>query len=248
MANLATVTQVSRSIGQTFAVPMSFKRRVLALGGFTASGLRFAAGIRVRKVGARPEQMLTLWDRERCPHCRIVREALSVLDLDANLRPVPKGGSRFEPGPVPRLEDPNAGLMLQGSQKIVAHLYDRYGNGKPPRLINATPVRIATGIATRILTGGRGAYARPSRAPEKPLELWSFEASPWCQFARFALCELELPYVLHNIAKGSAHRKELVARAGRVQAPYLFDPNTGEAMFESAQIENYLEKTYGAAP
>jgi hypothetical protein len=59
------------------------------------------------------------------------------------------------------------------------------------------------------------------------LELWSFEASPYCRIVRETLCRLELPYLLHNVA-------------------YLSDPNTGVAMFESADIVAYLEKTYGA--
>ncbi|MEC8823850.1 MAG: glutathione S-transferase N-terminal domain-containing protein, partial [Pseudomonadota bacterium] len=32
---------------------------------------------------------------------------------------------------------------------------------------------------------------------------------------------------------------------GRVQVPYLEDPNSGEGLFESARILAYLEKNYG---
>ena len=38
----------------------------------------------------------------------------------------------------------------------------------------------------------------------------------------------------------------LVARAGKIMVPYLFDPNTDRAMFESAEIRQYLNATYGA--
>jgi glutathione S-transferase len=95
---------------------------------------------------------------------------------------------------------------------------------------------------TRGLGGSR---ARPSRAPEKPLELWSFEVSPYCRLVREALCRLELPYLLHNVGKGSPRRPDFIARSGRMMVPYLADPNTGVAMFESAAIVAYLEKTYG---
>ena len=61
---------------------------------------------------------------------------------------------------------------------------------------------------------GFGAFYRAARAPEQPLELWSFEASPFCRIAREKLCELELPYRLHNVAKGSAE-----ARGVRASAP-----------------------------
>jgi glutathione S-transferase len=42
------------------------------------------------------------------------------------------------------------------------------------------------------------------------------------------------------------NRKRLHALAGRVQVPYLVDPNTETAMFESADIVAYLERTYAA--
>jgi len=40
------------------------------------------------------------------------------------------------------------------------------------------------------------------------------------------------------------NRTELLARAGKVQVPYLVDSNTGNAMFESAAIRAYLLYTY----
>jgi len=84
----------------------------------------------------------------------------------------------------------------------------------------------------------------PARAPKEPLELWSFEASPFCRIAREALCTLELPYRLHNVAKGSPGREAFAARSGRMMVPWLVDPNTGTEMFESADIVAYLESTY----
>jgi len=35
---------------------------------------------------------------------------------------------------------------------------------------------------------------------------------------------------------------------GNVQVPYLEDPNTGKALFESADIMAYLEREYAKAP
>ena len=82
-------------------------------------------------------------------------------------------------------------------------------------------------------------------APAQPLELYSFEASPFCRIAREALSRLELPYVLHNVAKGSQKREAFVARSGKMMVPFLVDPNTHSAMFESADIARYVEETYG---
>ena len=85
---------------------------------------------------------------------------------------------------------------------------------------------------------------RPARAPEQPLELYGFESSPYTRLAREALCELELPYHLVNVGKGSAERPAFVERSGRMMVPWLSDPNTGVSMFESGDIVAYLNRTY----
>jgi hypothetical protein len=196
----------------------SFDRKAAVLGGFLASGMRLAHATVIGRLGPRPEKPLTLWDFERCSASRAVREALSTLDLDAEVRPCPRGGTRFRPEldgkGVPRLHDANTGETLEGSQRIARHLYAHYGKGRAPGLLLAEPVRIFTGLSIRLLTGDRGSRARPSKAPEKPLELYSFEASPYCRLAREVLSEMELPYTLHNVAKGSPRRKAFIARSG----------------------------------
>jgi len=107
----------------------------------------------------------------------------------------------------------------------------------PPRVLGSLA------SASRIRHGNR---VRPSRAPEQPLDLWSFEASPYCRLAREALCELEIPYHLHNVGKQSPSRAAFVERSGKMQVPYLLDSNSGAAMFESADIVAYLEDSYAA--
>jgi len=84
----------------------------------------------------------------------------------------------------------------------------------------------------------------PSREPEEPLELWSFEASPFCRIVRERLTELELRYVLHNVGRGSRRRADFVARFGKMQVPYLLDPNTGRGLYESDAIVDYLDEQY----
>jgi glutathione S-transferase len=64
---------------------------------------------------------------------------------------------------------------------------------------------------------------------------------------REKLCSLELSYLLHNVAKGSGGREGFVARSGKMQVPYLIDPNTDREMFESGDIVRYLDETYAAA-
>jgi glutathione S-transferase len=124
--------------------------------------------------------------------------------------------------------------------------------------------RIGSSLAA-IPRYGSGVHARPSNPPEEPLELYSFESSPFARPVRDALCELELPYILRSVGRsragdwvppmfrdalsvtsdpGTRNRQKLFDRAGRISIPYLVDPNTGQEMAESEQIIDYLEATY----
>jgi glutathione S-transferase len=84
----------------------------------------------------------------------------------------------------------------------------------------------------------------PSRLPEKPLELWAYEQSPFCKIASEAFSELEIPHIYHSCARGSSKRDELKQKTGKFQVPYMEDPNTGVKLFESAAIVEYLKSTY----
>jgi glutathione S-transferase len=213
---------------------------------------RLAGGVRVGRRGRRPEQPLVLYEFESCPYCRKVREALTTLDLDADIRPCPKGGHRFRDellarggrAQFPYLVDPNTGKEMYESEDIVRHLFAEYGDGPPPPL-STGPVATLSGSLASAWRLGKGTWVEPSKPPSQPLELWSFEASPFSRIVREKLCTLELPYRLHNVGRGSANRPALLERAGKVQVPFLIDPNAGVEMFESAQIVAYLDETYG---
>jgi glutathione S-transferase len=133
------------------------------------------------------------------------------------------------------------------SSDIVAYLYRTYGDGAPPLALRLGPLTAANSSLASAFRPTKGVRAVPSTAPKKPLELWSFEISPFSRIAREALCSLEIPYVLHNVAQNSPSRPAFIERSGKMQVPYLVDPNTGVEMFESADIVAYLHKTYGAA-
>jgi glutathione S-transferase len=74
------------------------------------------------------------------------------------------------------------------------------------------------------------------------------EGSPYCRKVREALTELDLEHVVRNVPKGSPKRAELKARGGKVQVPYLIDPNTGRELYESDDIVAYLGAEYGVLP
>ena len=138
--------------------------------------------------------------------------------------------------------DPNTGRQMYESDEINRHLYDRYGAGAVPLTLRLGPVTTVSAAVPSLVRPNRA--ARPSRLPEQPLELWGFEASPYCRIVREVLCELELPYVLNSVGHGSPRRAELIRIAGRMMVPYLVDPNTKTGMFESADIVEYIRSTY----
>jgi glutathione S-transferase len=223
---------------------------------YLASIVRAGTGMSVSGARARPEKLLELYYFESCPFCRKVRETLSILDLDAMIWPCPQNGPRYRPRAIslggksqfPYLVDPNTGEQLYESDAIIGYLYATYGDSSVPWVLS-TP--IATDLSSAIASAVRvtaGRVYRRSEPPAEPLELWSFEASPYCRLVRERLCELEIGYVLHNVAKGSPKRPAFVERSGEMMVPWLYDPNTGAELFESADICEYLEKTYRKDP
>src|SRR5262245_50014227 len=112
-------------------------RTLDVLTSFAASVARLGSGMAVGSPGRRPQKALELYEFEGCPFCRKVREALSILDLEAMVYPCPKGGRRFRDAvqrrggrlQFPWLVDPNTGHELYESDDIVRHLFTTYGDG-----------------------------------------------------------------------------------------------------------------------
>jgi glutathione S-transferase len=204
-----------------------------------------------------PKHMLELYDFEGCPYCRKVREVLCELDLDYLVHPVAQGSPRRQElkqlggkVQVPYLVDANTHTRLYESDDIIDYLNERYGKGQRagwslpiPSLLD--DIDSAAASAVRL---GRGTRCRAAhaRAPLKPLTLYNMEGSPYCRKVRETLSELDLEYIVHNVPKGSPKRAELKERGGKVQVPYVVDPNSGSEMYESDDIVAYLNARYGA--
>jgi glutathione S-transferase len=202
--------------------------------------------------GPRPEKPIELYEFQGCPFCRKVREIVSILDIDVLFYPTPKNGPNFRPKAVelggksqfPYMVDPNTGVSMYESDDIIKYLVDKYGDGQVPvplKLGFLTTITASLALAAR---GGKGSNYVPSRLPEKPLELWAYEQSPFCKIASEAFSELEIPHIYHSCARGSSKRDELKQKTGKFQVPYMEDPNTGVKLFESAAIVEYLKSTY----
>jgi len=213
---------------------------------------RLLSGGAVGELGARPEKPLEVFEFEGCPFCRKARESLSILDLEAYIRPCPKGGHRYRDElerrggklQFPYLVDPNTDTEMYESDDIVSYLFERYGRGEVPLLLRPGPLTDLGSALSGVWRIGAGVRSRASRTPVEPLELYSMESSPFCRLVREVLCSLELGYLLHNVAKGSPSRKAFTQRSGKMMVPWLVDPNTNTELFESADIVGYLRRTY----
>lgn len=141
---------------------------------------------------------------------------------------------------------------------------------KPSKDDNATLVNKAASVVS-MMRGVKADHPKKNQArgkPDKPLHLYGFEASPFCRLVREKLSELEVGYINHNVAReqiqdmggfgfhftiGEYHpveggkREHLMNEEikGKLLFPYLVDPNTDTKMYESKDIIDYLDETYG---
>jgi glutathione S-transferase len=233
-------------------------------------------GTSASKKTTQPEKLLELYEFENCPYSRMVREVLTELDLDATIYPCPKDGTRFRAiskekageSQFPFLVDPNTGKSMLESAEIIEYLFQTYGGRSTPARLKESKAKLAGSFAASAARGMKGVRVAASKlAPKELLELYSFESSPYSRLVRERLCELEIPYIVRSfgkyqrsdmgpswvrsnfypddVAKGR-NRVVLQQRAGKMQVPYLIDPNTGSEMFECQDILAYLDSTYAA--
>ena len=116
-------------------------------------------------------------------------------------------------------------------------------------------VSVLMGRAIDLMTTGLGMVARlgvgiraaqGTRQPAILLELYEFELSPYCRKVREALTELDLDARIFPCPRqGKAYRPRVAELGGKEQFPFLVDPNTGQMLYESADIIDYLFAEYG---
>jgi len=121
--------------------------------------LRFFAGMSVKKpLGKRPDKPLRLYDMEGDPECRIVREAFTMLDLDATILPCPIGGKRYRDEVVklggkekfPFLVDENTDTKIYGRKNIIPYLFKTYGDGRIPFVIRHPLVGLTSFLSSLV--------------------------------------------------------------------------------------------------
>lgn len=239
-----------------------------------ATLVRASNGIQSTPAAIKPQTLLRLYDIENCPYCRLVREALTELDLDVEILPCPKFGERFRPeaeqlggkAQFPFLVDADTGVEMYESLDIIAYLFETYGQRAVPLKWRAGKLQTVGSMLASAPRMSGGMEARPGVEPEYLLELYSFESSPFARPVRELLCEMEIPYILRNCGRTRIqewilppvrkalnitpdseveNRRVLQDMEGRVAIPYLYDPNSEQGMFESADILQYLRNAYG---
>ena len=239
-----------------------------------SSTLRSWHGSAGSKSVKQPPKTPILFDNENNPECRLVREALTELNLNVLIYPCPEGADRFAAQlqqyggsntSVPFLVDPNSHVKLEGAEAINAYLFQQYKQDSIPKHLDANTLNLFTSRLASIARLRGAIQVKASREPQQPLMLYSFESSPYSRPVRERLCELQLPYHLINLGKqqfadvgpanfrfhlGEYHplpnskRATLLAQKGQVQVPFLIDPNQGIELLESKDILAYLDKTY----
>ncbi len=184
---------------------------VQALASALTEGGRGVSGTAFPK---QPEKSLKLYEFEGSPFCRRVREVMTLLNLDYEVYPCPKGGQKYrkivkEKGgkkQFPFFIDENSGTQMYESQEIIHYLFKHYGKtGKTPKKFAQYPKIPVAAFAGTLINGARGVWINKKitdrEAPAQLLELWGFEASPFTRVVRGILTELELPFIFHNVPK-----------------------------------------------
>lgn len=264
LQNIASAAFITMIRGGAGALALGYKTSLVRetaenQGDYTLASL--PGGFRIQESSTagnfpRPTEPLIVYDAQDA-NSRKIREAVCILDLETMFKPCAEGGKTLKKelsdrlttstASIPFMIDPNNGTEMSDADEIVAYLFRNYGNNKIPLILRKGPINNFTaklGMAPRREIGTT--YAGNGNTPAKPLQYWAYEASPFCAVVREVLSELEIPHILKPVARGSTKRQELFDRRGHFQAPYLEDPNTGVAMFESTIIIEYLRKTYGA--
>lgn len=259
------------------------KHQIKVLQSIATTFLAGGRGFGGTPIPKQPTKAIQLYDIEASQTCRYVREVLTLLNLDFEVYPCPNNGTRFRQEAqkmmeklgtgmqFPLLIDQNSGVIIQDVQLIIDYLFKTYGKtGKTPKKWqNLKKADFSNTLANKVsMIRGLKADTTISQKtpPKKLLELWSFEASPYTRLVRERLCELELPYMVHNVPKerwqdmglavlrvkpgpyvplpNGKRSKEIMNMQGRLQVPYLVDNNTGVRMFESEKILQYLNQYY----
>ncbi len=80
---------------------------------------------------------------------------------------------------------------------------------------------------------------------EPAITLYRLQACPYCERVVVVFDDLDIPYQSRFIEPMHSDRNVVKRLTGVRTVPVIVDENTGVSMAESANIVEYLERTYG---
>ena len=83
--------------------------------------------------------------------------------------------------------------------------------------------------------------------PEPPITVYRLQACPFCERVVRRLNDLGLEYRSRFVEAMHSDRDVVKRLTGKRSVPALVDRSTGVTMSESANIVDYLDRTYGSA-
>ncbi len=108
------------------------------------------------------------------------------------------------------------------------------------------PIAQTTSWLATVARSGRARKPRQQARQEKHLVLYEYEGCPMCRRVREAVTDLGLTVEVRPCPVGGTRfRPEAEELAGKVQFPFLVDPNHDVAMLESTDIVEHLYRSYG---
>lgn len=159
-----------------------------------------------------------------CPFCRKVREAVAILDLDVEFRPCPQASTCASCSFWQ--------LVLAGGAVLLL-----------PLLAGRMHFLLALEDSGGLCGSPAGAAVVQASSAHLPKRCWL--DAPAHSLLRLALTPTSPGPALLLLQGGPTWRPEAAAKGGKARFPYIEDPNTGTAMYESDDIIRYLFEKYG---
>ena len=200
--------------------------------------LRLGMGWRSRRDRPPTATHLELYEFEGCPHCRLVREAITELNLTVLIKPCPKGGQRYRSElkkrggkeQFPYLVDHATDVEMYEAADIVKYLFTTFTDKPLPWHWQLFEFQRLGSVLASLPRLGQGMIAKKAKAPEEPLLFHGYESNPSARIVRDRLCVLQIPYELHPEALQDT--------------PVLVDPNTNQSVHGAPDILLYLQAEY----
>jgi len=197
-----------------------------------AASLAATGALSVRLLGrttARPRRITT---------CRAIEEpaSVSISAPDGFVAPTPRKFTVAE-GSLGRVVSSAIPLVLRAGTGALI-------NGWSPSIVDDD----GEGYSIVRVAGKKLAEASDlGPRPEKLIEVFEYEGSPYCRKVREAAAVLDLDILFRPCPSGETYWRPMAKAEGAKTFPYMKDPNTGEAFCESDDIVEYLFRVYGPA-